>query len=117
MNIDRIIFLNWIDIQIGRLMYINNQYVFQIVEENLDKAKEKFCPLEMLSFYHSTKGVMISQSLPSVFTNFNILDMRRDYCEKLSILSTDDDYTKLYKIASNSDIINNNGFWLSTNAI
>ena len=114
MNIDRIIFLNWLDIQIGRLLYIDNQYVFQIIENNIGKAKEKFCPIEMIPYYKGSNSFVILQELPLIFREFKISVERVDCYRKLGILKDDDEYTKLYKLATKSNDVDKNGFWIST---
>lgn len=110
---NKIVYLYWDNIKIGRLTYVDNKYWYQIIEEGLKKVKNNSCPVELIQNPITKQSKTISKKIPFIFEEFIISRNRNDLIKELKISILDSEFEILYKVAKNSQLFSKNGFWIS----
>ena len=110
---ERFIFLNWFDIKIGRLFFLKEHFVFQFIQQNIHEAINECCPINTFNVLSKYKTLLYDKKPPKPFEPFLIPDNRIDLIKKFNISNKDNSFDILYKVASKSDLLDKNGFWIS----
>lgn len=109
---EKVIILNWQEIPLLELTYINETYYQKIYIDNLKSALSTGCPIEFL-FNNKIESTISSKNLPIIFDEFNFSDSRTDLISTYKITPNDSVFEKLYKIAIQNHRLSHDEFWLS----
>ncbi len=103
------IILYFKDIPISSLSFDNGNYIYRNNYDNIKIAIKKGCP----SFIAGLKD-KTSNQIPPIFYEFEVDPGRTELCNKLNIKPEDNRFTRLYKVALNSNKFSKEGLWIDT---
>lgn len=110
---NKIVYLYWNTIKIAELTYVNNEYWYRIINNNLSEAQRLGCQIDYL-YVKNESYYNITETLPYIFERFTFIESRDDLMEEYGILNIDNEFERLYKVACKPELLYKNNFWIST---